>query len=337
VRVPRSRARMRLKASRMFTFLTLASAFGVGSYEGFEAISGKESTRKAMVILAKYKEDTAWATRLEDECDVEVRAYQSASQEEPYFIENLGGEAAKYFAAIEDVYDDAIPPPYMLFLHAHENSWHNGVNATEYICSDAWRVVGGYDDGIGDPRSLAYGEKKHFLHFPSTRVIRVLRRGSNVAAVFIADKKKGSKLKPWFATNNLRQRVSITARAIKIKDNMRGLYFDSECCGQFSTSFSAIKRRPKSFYQRIRKWVTSKGDSIHSNKNQHKPTVEKAKGLEPLWSVIFDATPLYFDTKLTGSFSSIVKVELEKQAKRVATEKAKTLRRHRSRRSTKVT
>ena len=135
----------------------------------------------------------------------------------------------------------------------------------------------------------------------------------------------------------MRQRVSITARVAKIKDSLRGLYFDSECCGQFSTSFPAIKRRPKSFYQRMRKWVTSKGDSIHSNKNQHKPTVEKAKGLEPLWSVIFDATPLHFDTKLTGSFASVVKVELEKQAKKVATEKAKALRRRRSRRSTKVT
>ena len=118
---------------------------------------------------------------------------------------------------------------------------------------------------------------------------------------------------------------------------MRGLYFDSECCGQFSTSFSVIKRRPKSFYQRIRKWAISKGDSIHSNKNQNKPTVEKVKGLEPLWSVIFDATPLHFDTKLTGSFASVVKVELEEQAKKVATEKAKALRRRRSRRSTKVT
>ena len=51
-----------------------------------------------MVILAKYKEDTMWATRVEDECDVEVRTYQSASQKEPYFVENLGGEPAKYFA-----------------------------------------------------------------------------------------------------------------------------------------------------------------------------------------------------------------------------------------------
>ena len=77
----------------------------------------------------------------------------------------------------------------------------------------------------------------------------------------------------------------------------------------------------------MRKWVTSKGDSIHSNKNQHKPTVEKGKGLEPLWSVIFDATPLHFDTKLTGSFASLVKVELEKQAKKVATEKTMAPRR----------
>ena len=179
------------------------------------------STRRAMVVLAQYKEGTTWAMRLEDECDVEVRVYQSANHRDPYFVENLGGEAAKYFA--------------------------------------------------------------------------------------------------------------------KIKDSLRGLYFDSECCGQFSTSFPAIKRRPKSFYQRMRKWVTSKGDSIHSNKNQHKPTVEKGKGLEPLWSVIFDATPLHFDTKLTGSFASLVKVELEKQAKKVATEKAKAPRRRRSRRSTKVT
>ena len=295
------------------------------------------STRRAMVVLAQYKEDTTWAMRLEDECDVEVRVYQSANHRDPYFVENLGGEAAKYFTAIEDVYDDDEPPPYLLFLHAHETSWHNGVNATEYICSDAWRVIGGNNVGNDDPRSLTYGERKHFVHFPSTRVIRVLRRGSTVAAVFIADKRKNGKLKPWFATNNLRQRVSITARVAKIKDSLRGLYFDSECCGQFSTSFSAIKRRPKSFYQRMRKWVTSKGDSIHSNKNQHKPTVEKAKGLEPLWSVIFDATPLHFDTKLTGSFASVAKVELENQAKKVATEKAKALRRLRSRRSTKVT
>lgn len=325
---------MRLKASRMFLFLTLASTFGVGSYEGY---ASKNSTRKAMVILAKYKEDTMWATRLEDECDVEVRTYQSASQKEPYFVENLGGEAAKYFAAIEDVYDDVIPPPYMLFLHAHENSWHNGVNATEYICSDAWRDVAGHNVGIGDLRGLAYGEKKHFLHFPSTRVMRVLRKGSTVAAVFIADKRKGGTLKPWFGTNNLRQRVSIAARAIKIKDSMRGLYFDSECCGQFSASFSLIKRRPKSFYQRIRTWAISKGDSIYSNKNQNKPTVEKVKGLEPLWSVIFDATPLYVGTKLSGSFANVVRVELKKQATKVATEKAKALRRQRLKSTTKRT
>lgn len=325
---------MRLKVSKKFLFLILASTFGVGSYKGYASI---KSPRKAMVILAKYKEDTMWATRLEDECDVEVRIYQSASQKEPYFVENLGGEAAKYIAAIEDVYDDVIPPPYLLFLHAHEKSWHNGVNATEYICSDAWRVMGGQNDEMGDLRSLDYGEKKHFLHFPSTRVMRVLRKGSTVAAVFIADKRKGATLNPWFATNNLRQRVSIAARAIKIKDSMRGLYFDSECCGQFSTSFSVIKRRPKSFYQRIRKWAVSKGDSIHSNKNQKKPTVEKVKGLEPLWSVIFDATPLYVGTKLSGSFASVVRVELKKQARRVATEKAKALRRHSLRSKTKGT
>jgi len=158
-----------------------------------------------------------------------------------------------------------------------------------------------------------------------------LRKGSTVAAVFVADRRKGGKLKPWFATNNLRQRVSITARATKIKDSMRGLYFDSECCGQFSTSFSVIKRRPKSFYQRIRKWASSKGDSIHSNKNQNKPTVEKVKGLEPLWSIIFDATPLYVGIQLSGSFASVVHVELKKQAKKVATEKAKALRRQRPR------
>ena len=33
------------------------------------------STRRAMVVLAQYKEDTMWAMRLEDECDVEVRVY----------------------------------------------------------------------------------------------------------------------------------------------------------------------------------------------------------------------------------------------------------------------
>ena len=98
------------------------------------------STRGATVVLAQYKEDTTWAMRLEDECDVEVRVYQNANHRDPYFFENLGGEAAKYFTAIEDVYDDDEPAPYLLFLHAHETSWHNGVNATEYICSDAWRL-----------------------------------------------------------------------------------------------------------------------------------------------------------------------------------------------------
>ena len=214
----------------------------------------------------------------------------------------------------------------MLFLHAHENSWHDGVNAMEYICSDAWGVVGGFDDGIGDPRSLAYGEKKHFLHFSSTRVICVLKRRSAVAAVFIADKKKGGTLKPWFSTNTLRQRVCITARVAKIKGNLRGLYFDSECCRQFSTSFSVIKSRPKSFYQRIRKWFTSKGDSIHSRKNQDKPVIEKVKGLEPLLRVFFYATPLYVGTKLTGNFVGVVQSALEKEAKKVANNKAKTLR-----------
>lgn len=101
-----------------------------------------------MVVLAQYKEDTTWAMRLEDECDVEVRVYQSANHRDPYFVENLGGEAAKYFTAIEDVYDDDEPPPYLLFLHAHETSWHNGVNATEYICSDVWRVIGGNNVGM---------------------------------------------------------------------------------------------------------------------------------------------------------------------------------------------
>ena len=86
-------------------------------------------------------------------------------------------------------------------------------------------MIGGNNVGNDDPRSLTYGERKHFVHFPSTRVIRVLRRGSTVAAVFIADKRKNGKLKPWFATNNLRQRVSITARVAKIKDSLRGLSF----------------------------------------------------------------------------------------------------------------
>ena len=77
--------------------------------------------------------------------------------------------------------------------------------------------------------------------------------------------------------------------------------------------------------------------SVYSNKNQNKPTVEKFKGLEPLWSAIFDATPLYVGTKVSGSFANVVRVELKRQATKVATEKAEALRRQRLRSKTKGT
>ena len=86
-------------------------------------------------------------------------------------------------------------------------------------------------------RGVSHMVRGNILYISSTRVIRVLRRGSTVAAVFIADKRKNGTLKPWFATNNLRQRVSITARAVKIKDSMRGLYFNSNVADSFQLVF----------------------------------------------------------------------------------------------------
>lgn len=251
--------------------------------------------RRSMVILAKYGEDTTWSTGLSERCGVDIRTYQSKNRSSSFYVPNFGGEAGKYLTAILDLYDD--PPPYTLFIHAHNTSWHNEIPASEYICSNTWRN----NDVKSDTNIMRGFEKKNFVQFPSTRTIRVVKgKKGKIDAVFIADKEK----RKWFATNNLRARVSIAMRVNRL--NLNVAYYDSECCSQFAISSGSMRRRSKQFYTRMKRWTMSKGDSIKSNKGTQKPTVEKVKGLEPLWALIFDVVPLKFSAKL-GSGGSFAK------------------------------
>ena len=210
------------------------------------------------------------------------------------FVANLGGEVGKYLTGIIELYDD--PPPFMLFLHAHENAWHNAVSVNEYACSTVWREENASDGGDNElenrttKRRLAYGEQKYFLHYPSTRIVRVVPgKGSKIGAVFVRDKKKGKK---WFATNNLRRRVAVAAIANHL-GTRNYAYFDSGFCSQFSISKKTLLNRPKRFYVRMKDWVMKRGDSIRSIKKT--PTVDKVKGLD--WSLVFDVEPLRRSSK----------------------------------------
>lgn len=248
--------------------------------------------RLPAVVVAAHAEDTSWLQGIGELCGVEILVYQSKDPNAPHYIKNLGGEAGKYFQAMLDMWDS--PPPYSLFIHAHNTSWHNKVSASEFICSREWRTNSSQVSVNG------------FRHFPSIRVMRVVqRRAGRIEAVFIRDRDVTSK--KWFATNNLRQRVqaAVSQNRIHVPTGM----FDSECCSQFIITGELLRRRPKAFYHKLLRWAMTPGDSIRSKKNQLKPTVEKVKGFEPLWPVIFSVEPpLGYAKFLPGSFARQVSV-----------------------------
>jgi hypothetical protein len=86
-------------------------------------MSKKFNYNDTSVIIARYKEDTEWVSKLNKFKNVFV--YEKEKPEkEPYNIpKNRGSEASVYIKFIVDNYNNL--PNHLVLLHCHEFSWHH--------------------------------------------------------------------------------------------------------------------------------------------------------------------------------------------------------------------
>jgi hypothetical protein len=76
-----------------------------------------------VIIIARYKEDIEWTTKLNKFKNVHIYEKENL-EKEPYNIpKNKGSEASAYLKYIIDNYDNL--PNHLGFIHCHEFSWHH--------------------------------------------------------------------------------------------------------------------------------------------------------------------------------------------------------------------
>jgi hypothetical protein len=76
-----------------------------------------------VIIIARYKEDTDWVSKLNKFKNIFIYEKEKPDKE-PYNIpKNRGGEASAYIRFIIDNYDNL--PNHLVLLHCHEFSWHH--------------------------------------------------------------------------------------------------------------------------------------------------------------------------------------------------------------------
>lgn len=86
-------------------------------------MSKKFNYDDSVVIIARYKEDTNWVSKLNKFKNVFIYEKENPDKE-PYNVpKNKGSEASAYIKFIIDNYDNL--PNHLVLLHCHEFSWHH--------------------------------------------------------------------------------------------------------------------------------------------------------------------------------------------------------------------
>ena len=96
-------------------------------------IPKKFNYENTSIIIARYKEDDEWVSKLNKFKNVFVYEKEN-SEKEPYNIpKNKGSEASAYIKYIIDNYNNL--PNHLVLLHCHEFSWHHNNSIIDVIDS----------------------------------------------------------------------------------------------------------------------------------------------------------------------------------------------------------
>jgi hypothetical protein len=97
---------------------------------------GKDNT-DTMLVLAHYKEDMSWLSRQPFDYFPISKCCPEFGWAPNYLPINRGTEGAPYLKFITDHYDHL--PPRMIFMHAHETSYHQSVSYVHCDTADCLR------------------------------------------------------------------------------------------------------------------------------------------------------------------------------------------------------
>ena len=94
-------------------------------------MSKKFNYDNTSIIIARYKEDTEWVSKLNKFKNVFVYEKEKPEKEPHNIPKNKGSEASAYIRYIIDNYNNL--PNHLVLLHCHEFSWHHKDSIVDVI------------------------------------------------------------------------------------------------------------------------------------------------------------------------------------------------------------
>lgn len=226
------------------------------------------------LVVARWKEDISWLTKLPVGFDVSV--YQSINSSEPHFVENVGNEAFKYISYIIDNYHSL--PETVVFVQAGRQDFHDPLPKEVLLQKfdfGAAESHGGFTFLPGTGTCWSVEMSKDWTDESTEQCINVRLSSPEELEV----------------VRNLWTHV------LEPELGVAPPHWRTACCAEFEVTREAITRHPLSFWLHLADWISQHDEQLFQTSllevgatptGNHDP-LERDAGhvMELVWPLLF--------------------------------------------------